>query len=431
MTRTIETLPRLGRTALAAGVIVFAAAARATPTAPPTHVPIVAIVISDDDGSRTATTSPDNVRTWLEFANRVFAPAGIAFDFAGDASDFLTLRDSVINRLVGDVQADWHAAQRHSIAIASRHPTQVVLFFRYGPDPLPTGASFGGFDNNFVTMCGWQAGNHCGHPHTDALAHEIGHYLGLSHTFPQPFESADAALKFLREHGNRPAAFDGDGLADTPPDPCVRYTECERVSTLTLGTLTLPLSRRNIMSYYDERDALSPQQIARVRWYLAFRRAHGMRLPTNDTAAAAQEVESLPRRDVRRCTPIVQPMGGFGCRSWSGGAQLYCKAEHGGGLTVSFRAPTAGRARIDLYATLAPDYGRMTLTLDRRRLPHEIDGYGPAVHETGPIALGEFALAAGEHSLQVDVRSKNPRASGFAFGLDCIDVVPVGARGAP
>ena len=79
-----------------------------------------------------------------------------------------------------------------------------------------------------------------------------------------PFSDVVRAEAWFREKGSRAALFDGDGLSDTAPDPLVRPYECQRVFRMTLNGVPFVLPRRNIMSYYDERDSLSPQQVARV-----------------------------------------------------------------------------------------------------------------------------------------------------------------------
>src|SRR5262245_26037212 len=134
---------------------------------------------------------------------------------------------------------------------------------------------------NFVMMPGWQDDHHCGHEHIGSFAHELGHHLGLSHTFPRPFAEANEAAAFLAHARGDVNVFDGDWLPDTLPDPSLRATECLDYQQVQLGSVRIPLARRNIMSYYDQPDSLTPQQIARARWHLLLRRASHLKLPKN------------------------------------------------------------------------------------------------------------------------------------------------------
>ena len=54
------------------------------------------------------------------------------------------------------------------------YPGTFAVFFRWGPDALPTGGGFSWYDYNFVTMGGWDDMEHCGHSHWESLGHELG-----------------------------------------------------------------------------------------------------------------------------------------------------------------------------------------------------------------------------------------------------------------
>jgi hypothetical protein len=300
-----------------------------------------------------------------------------------------------------------------------------VVFFRHGRGPQPTGAGFAGTDYNFVVMPGWADDLHCGHDHVSALSHELGHHLGLRHTFARVFDVPGQAADFLAACGGDVRAFDGDGLQDTAPDPGVRTTECQAIDALELGGARVPLARRNIMSYYDQPESLSHEQIERLRWFLLERRAHQLKLPRNQPPSALQ-VERLPivEQGGGECWP--QSMDSFGAGNWSDGQQLFCRSHAGPqSVRVRLQVESAGLQRIALYATRAPDFGILEVLLDGVPFGSAYDAWAPAVLATGAIPLGDVRLEAGSHELTFVSRAKNPVSSGFHLGVDALVLLPL------
>jgi hypothetical protein len=252
---------------------------------------IVAILTANDDGSQAASPAPAAIVKSVELANQVYNPHGINFLF-DPATDMYRFNDDLLNRdckrLDHQVYTDKNVDPASNPAldgnlyndrrneVARRFPGRITIFFTagsryrweeaegrwvYGPR---TFSWSNGFDE-FVTMAGWHVGN-------EVVAHELGHYLHLHHTFGFQPENFDAAVTLIRkfvdeEKGAKdavPGLFDWDSVTDTPPDPgpAVFKNPCDPQEasvnipvTFADGSaqvFTFTPDRENIMNYWDK-----------------------------------------------------------------------------------------------------------------------------------------------------------------------------------
>ena len=109
---------------------------------------------------------------------------------------------------------------------------------------------------------------------------------------------------------------------------------------------------------------------------------------------------------------------------WSRGAQLYCNAQDGGFVELVLAVRAAGRYRLRVLATAAPDYGILRVALDGKRPEHEFNLYSGRVCPAGSLELGTVDLPAGRHVLRFESVGKPAGSTGFSFGLDAIDLLP-------
>ena len=387
-------------------------------------MPLRAVIVSDDDGRRPCPITPDEIVPWVAEANRIWAGAGVSFRFDPKVHAS-TLASTTINDLAGTGDANWQAARDLADREAANHPDELVVFFRFGPGNAATGGGFSWSDYNFIVAPG-RVTSVCGHQNVGLLAHEIGHYLGLAHTFASVFGSLADAASALQAGGGDPAVFDGDGLDDTPPDPFIATAKYQCDPTTTKATLDgrdLPLPRENIMSYYEPRSGLSPMQIARARWFLVERRRNAMAMPDNHVAVMPQEADLLAVAEHRRVSVSPQDMDGFG-RGWTGDRQLFCDFQPTGVLTLEFQAPATGDYEVLLFATRAPDFGRFRIYVDDAAVG-VLEGWAPIVAPTGRVSLGRHRLPVGAHRITVEAAGMNPASIGTKLGLDCVQLSPI------
>ncbi len=385
------------------------------------------IRVSDNDGSRQANTTAAQFQQWVDFANATYAPAWIHFLF-DPATDFTDLKSTLINNMTGTSDPNWNQEKAAGNLYAAAYPNKIVFFSRWGPNPDP--GAVGGFswtDYNFVALKGFADAWHCGHPHLEQLAHEVGHYMGLVHTFAfDPFATVADAQNYFISHGSDPNMFDGDGLSDTSPDPGISSMECSSDATVTLNGVVFGLPRTNIMSYYNEAAEVSPMQINRARWFLKQRIAHGMAMPSNSGMSNPIEAETVQVAWTVGTSLYTQDMSPWGAQNWSAGKQLFCVCSTASSFSLGLPVGFGATYRIDMYATYAPDYGRVQVWLDGAKIGSVFDGYGPAVLPTGRITLTTTYLTPGTHQLGFTITGKHPYSTNYLVGLDCFELVPVG-----
>jgi hypothetical protein len=386
----------------------------------------------DDDGSRACPITAAELRAMLARANEVYAPARMRFVLASPDRPLIAIQNAKINSLMpidhviapadrAPNAATIQEADEAARAFARRKKDVVTVYFRYGDGARgPTGNGFSSGSTPYVAMPGLKATN----MGLTGFAHEVGHYFGLAHTFRQQFRTVAEAAAFLKANQNNPSAFDGDGFADTAPDPAIAEFMPEDGKVVINGIAIAP-PIGNVMSYHrpNDRGAISPQQarFVRANYYLRFR--------TNSGAANPHEFEKLIVSEIVDVSFMAQSMTPWGAGKWSGDMQLFGRARPEARIVTRISAPTAGRFRVVLYATRAPDYGILQAFLDDQPLGEPFDGFAPLVHPSGAMTLGEIDLAAGPHALAFQIIDKHADSTNYFFGLDAVALEPI--KGAP
>ncbi len=418
---------------LLTGVVIATVLAQAAPEGAPNRVevPIQAVRISDDDGGRAAAISAHQVKRWVDYANAVYAHSGVHFRY--EVADGLAERKStLLNTIDGTGDRDWLESKRAGNRVAAEHPGKLTVLFRHGPGPNPTGHGFSWIDYDFVVMGGFDVSHVCGRQNIGSLAHEIGHYLGLSHVFTREFATVAEADAWLKDHKGDPSCFDGDGLADTLPDPFIQAIQCRSEVSVVLQGRRVAFDRTNVMGYWGHpRVTITPQQAEIVRWFAHRRLQSGMLLPTNREARHPLEAEALEIAERRAVQANVQAMDGFGAGNWSGGTQVYVKGGPGGRLTFVLPVENSGRYRLGAYLTMAPDYGRIQPRLDGEPLGGPIDLYAPRVITCGRVELGTRTLRAGRHALAIEITGKDRASTETNAGIDCFEIAPEAGESKP
>lgn len=377
-------------------------------------VPLRPLLLANDSGDDAASVDPEDVVDLVVAANRVFAPARLGFSY-DPGVEMQTVRDSLVNGLAGPESPGWLERIVRANELAGRYPGELVVFFRAGP----VDEEIGSHQLNFVMMGEPERELLCGDTDVTALAHRIGLYLGVPHTFSSIHETSTAAADTLSDALQDPGVFDGDSFTGTPPDPAV-YSEhqCSGEQTVVIGGLELELPRSNIMSHYRERAEITLGQAERARWTLDLREANQMAAPANTVIDDTYEAEDVLVATRGPCgLGSLQDMGEWVGYQWVGGDQLTFPSSEGCMLDFEIPVPGEGVYGLVALATRGPRYGAIELQVDGEPFTLE-DLYAPLVVASGPIRMGESTLGPGSIIITVEVVGSNTLSSDSSVGID-------------
>jgi hypothetical protein len=115
-----------------------------------------------------------------------------------------------------------------------------------------------------------------------------------------------------------------------------------------------------------------------------------------------------------------QGMAGFAPGQWKDDNQLWWTgAKPGDKLHLRLLVEQDGTYAVAACMTKAIDYGIVQLWIDGKKTGPPVDLFHEGVVPTGPVALGTHQLAAGDHTLTVEIVGANPQAvPAYMFGLD-------------
>lgn len=108
---------------------------------------------------------------------------------------------------------------------------------------------------------------------------------------------------------------------------------------------------------------------------------------------------------------------------WSGSRQFFC-INGKPGQSFSFEIPAEGiegEHELQLYATKAPDYGIVSLSINDET-PVLFNGYNDKVELAGPLSLGKHAPQNGRYLLTITINGTDEKSVGarYMWGLDCV-----------
>lgn len=224
-------------------------------------LPILAIRLRDTDATNQSPITAAEIATWVDTANIAWTKRGYKFTF--DASkDFHTASSTILNTQEPSTAYD-NVANLLGWLVDSQRRRIIVLFrarggggWSWGP---PTSyVSMPSFTNTSIGKPS------AGSPNYTLLSHEVGHYLGLAHTFPgfacegnTPPCNACTVVTLANADADAGGQVTGtdDDIGDTPADP---RADCAATTSLTCpgGSVTVNAQTfnppwNNVMTYHD------------------------------------------------------------------------------------------------------------------------------------------------------------------------------------
>jgi hypothetical protein len=116
----------------------------------------------------------------------------------------------------------------------------------------------------------------------------------------------------------------------------------------------------------------------------------------------------------------------WGRANWSNGKQLLCHAQKDGYVELEVDVPDTARYTLDLDFSKAQDFGRIEVALDGQKMDKVFDGFHDGVGiPPEKVAFGIVELREGKHRLRFTAADKNPKASAYRMGIDCLRLTPL------
>lgn len=209
---------------------------RSLPSSSVIYLRMQAAITARSDGMGRQPISPDEIQRWVNDTNRSLSASRARIVLQWDRSqDLSTIDDNDLNFLD-------HSLSRRKRAneVAAQFPGKITVFFR------TSGNGFAYSTDHFIAMPGnywgtWvptdynpEKGDFEWVQNHAQLAHDLGHFLGLDHTFPglgtEDLGSIRAVLRYAFARSSSTRDFDGDRISDTPPDLDAVLMKNNRVS---------------------------------------------------------------------------------------------------------------------------------------------------------------------------------------------------------
>jgi hypothetical protein len=143
------------------------------------------------------------------------------------------------------------------------------------------------------------------------------------------------------------------------------------------------------------------------------------------------EAEHLPIRDQKDCQAEIQDMATSGRENWGNGHQLLGSARRGGYVELEVPVPTTSTYQLNVCFTRAPDYGVVQVSIDGKPIGQPVDGFKPRLVPSVRVELGRVELQQGDHRVRFAALDKNRQSTGFAMGIDCLELRPDDRASAP
>lgn len=249
-------------------ILILAAIAATALCGCPKELPIQAVILSNDNGGSPSTITLAQIDTWVDAANEMYMDHNLELTF--NHADVVYVKSTLLNTPPNTPEG-WTPDPANGIyfspdqmydifanSIGSNYPDKIVVLFRgiggggwsWGPPNLRyvSMPSYNGTCINKPTpgIC---------NPNDTLLSHEVGHYLGLAHTFWQEDCALLTASNTDGDLSGQDGDTDADDVLDTSADPgaacaVTNGLNCAGGSVVVNG-ITFNPPWTNFMSYHD------------------------------------------------------------------------------------------------------------------------------------------------------------------------------------